>query len=260
MNQPAGAPRRLALVTGASRGIGATVATSLAGDHDLVLTARTSAALAEIAAAARDRGAHVLATIAADLGTPEGRAALVDEVAGMPIDVLVCNAGIAPSASLRRTDDATWASVMGINLEAPFRLCRALVPGMAERGFGRVVMIASTAALKGYRYTAAYAASKGGVLALARAIAAEYATRGVTVNAVCPGFVDTDIVRDAAARIGATTGRSEADARAELARFSPQHRLVTADEVAAMVVYWVSAAAAAVHGQALALDGGETTL
>lgn len=260
MNPPAGAPRRLALVTGASRGIGATVATTLATTHDLVLTARTTSALAEVEAAARDRGAAVAACIAADLATAEGRAALVDAVAALPVDVLVCNAGIAPSASLRKTDDATWAAVMGINLEAPFRLCRALVPAMAERGYGRVVMIASTAALKGYRYTAAYAASKGGVLALARAIAAEYATRGVTVNAVCPGFVDTDIVRDAAARIGATTGRSESEARAELARFSPQHRLVTADEVAAMVAYLVSEGAAAVHGQALALDGGETTL
>jgi NAD(P)-dependent dehydrogenase (short-subunit alcohol dehydrogenase family) len=250
----------LALVTGASRGIGAAIANALAPTCDLLLTARTAEALAPVAASARALGAEVRGTFGVALDDADETARLCETIAALGVDVLVCNAGVAPSAPLSRTDDQMWRSVMAVNLDAPFRLMRALVPAMSKRGWGRVVHVASTAALKGYRYTSAYSASKGGLVALVRAVAAEVATSGVTVNAICPGFVDTDIVANAAANIATRTGRDAAAAKAELAAFSPQRRLVHPDEVAAMVAYLVSDAAAAIHGQALALDGGETTL
>ena len=247
-------------MTGASRGIGAAITTALAPTHDLVLVARTSEALAPIAAAARALGAEIRACLGVALDDPEATARMVDEVATLGIEVLVCNAGIAPSASLAKTDDAMWRAVMAVNLDAPFRLSRALLPAMVKRGWGRIVHVASTAALKGYRYTAAYSASKGGLVALMRATAAEVAGTGVTINAVCPGFVDTDIVANAVAKISKITGREPSQARADLAGFSPQGRLVRPDEVAAMVAYLISDAAAPIHGHSLALDGGETTL
>lgn len=252
--------RRLALVTGASRGIGAAIVTALAPTCDLLLAARSVEALGPVAAAATAAGARVHGCFGVALDDATALAAFVAELATNTIDVLVCNAGVAPSAPLHKTDDDTWRRTMAINLDAPFVLSRAIVPGMAKRGWGRVVHIASTSALKGYRYTAAYSASKGGLVALMRATAAEVAGTGVTANAICPGFVDTDIVADAVAKISRLTGRDPSAARSELAGFSPQGRLVGADEVAAMVAYLVSDAARAVNGQALALDGGETTL
>jgi NAD(P)-dependent dehydrogenase (short-subunit alcohol dehydrogenase family) len=252
--------RPLALVTGASRGLGAAIVDVLAPTHDLVLVARTTAALGRTEASARARGATVHACLGARLDDDAELAQLLTTLSGFAIDVLVSNAGIAPSASLAKTDDALWQQVIATNLGAPFRLARTLLPAMAKRKRGRVVNIASTAALKGYRFTAAYSASKGGLVALTRALAAEVVGAGVTVNAICPGFCDTDIVADAAKRIGTATGRGEAEAREQLAGFSPMRRLVAPDEVAALVGFLCSDSAAAIHGQAFAIDGGETNL
>lgn len=252
--------RPLALVTGASRGIGAAICDALAPSCDLVLVARTREALNATAARASERGAKVHACLAAALDDDAQLEALLVELRGHTIDVLISNAGIAPSAPLHKTDDALLQRVLATNLVAPFRLARALVPAMVKRKRGRVIAIASTAALKGYRYTAAYSASKGGLVALVRALAAEVAGSGVTVNAICPGFTDTDIVADAAQRIGTATGRSVDDARGTLAAFSPLQRLITPAEVAELAAFLCSDAAASIHGQALALDGGETTL
>ena len=249
--------RPLALITGASRGIGAAIARRLAPNCDLVLVARSEAAMAELAEEFRSLGATVH-SFSCDLSDASSRRALLDSLEPLEISILINNAGIAESAPLAKSDDSLWERSLAINLTAPFELSRALVPAMAARGWGRVVNIASTAALKGYRYTAAYSATKAGLLGLNRSLALDFARKGVTFNSVCPGFTDTDIVASAVANITEKTGQSEAQARDALASFSPQGRLMNPEEIAASVAYLVSDAAAGITGQTLAVDGGET--
>lgn len=245
---------RTILITGASRGIGAAIARTLAADgHRLALCARRAESLAAIATEldalalpfdVTDRGALAAATTraAAELG---------------PVDVLVCNAGVAESAPLAKIDDAQFDRTLAINLTAPFHLARALAPAMVDRGWGRLIFVASNAGLAGYPYTAAYCASKHGVVGLMRALAAELATTGVTSNAVCPGFVETDMTTAAIERIVRTTGRDAAAARAALERMNPQRRLIQPDEVAHAVRHLIDDAARGVNGQALVVDGGQ---
>lgn len=244
---------RTCLVTGAGRGIGRAVAVALAErGHRVAITARTTEQLEEVAAAL-PRGALV---VPADL-TAEGAVDQVVrrvEAAWGPVEVLVANAGAGASAPLARTTDELWDAQLAVNLTAPFRCLRRVVPGMAERGFGRVVVVASTASKVGGPYISAYTAAKHGVLGLVRAVAAEVADRGVTVNAVCPGFVDTAMTEASVATIAAATGRDPAEARDRLARMQPIGRLITPEEVARVVLLLVTEEA--IVGQGINIDGG----
>jgi NAD(P)-dependent dehydrogenase (short-subunit alcohol dehydrogenase family) len=254
--QPAVAPARpRTLVTGAGRGIGATVAARLAREgHRLALTARSHDELERVAAdLPESTDVLVLPDDLVDPGAPDRLLAAVTTAWG-GVDVLVCNAGAGVSAPVARTSDKDWQRMLDLNLTAPFRLIRGAVPGMVERGWGRVVVVASVAAKVGEPYIAAYVASKHGVLGLVRATAAELARTGVTVNAVCPGYVDTPMTDATVRGIVEKTGRSAEEARAVLERKQPTGRLVTTDEVAEAV--WACVANPGITGQGINVDGG----
>jgi NAD(P)-dependent dehydrogenase (short-subunit alcohol dehydrogenase family) len=246
---------RVALVTGASRGVGAAVAKRLAADGSKVaLLARDEPALARVA---REVNGLALVADVTDAAALDRVLAQVRAALGAPSIVVQC-AGVASSAPLARTDDETWRSTMELNATAPFRIARATIPDMVAAGWGRVVNIASNAALTGYAYTAAYSASKHALLGWTRAIAAEVARSGVTVNAVCPGFLDTEMTARTIANVVAKTGRTEVQARASLEELSPQRRLFEVEEVAHVVAMLCSGDARGITGQAIALDGGQT--
>jgi len=244
---------RLALVTGGGRGIGAAIARRLAADGIRVaVTGRTAP---EIAAVAAEIGGIALRCDLADRTDTDRMLGELREVGR--VDILVNNAGIAESAPIARTDDATWDRIMEINATAPYRLIRALVPAMVAAGEGRVVNLASNAGVSGYGYTSAYCASKHAVVGFTRGLAVDLARTGVTINAVCPGWVETDMARAAVARIVAKTGRSEAEARGTLEAMSPQHRMIQPEEVAHVVAMLCAPEARGIHGQAIVVDGGQ---
>ncbi|HET9045689.1 MAG TPA: SDR family oxidoreductase, partial [Casimicrobiaceae bacterium] len=173
------------------------------------------------------------------------------------VAILVNNAGAARSAKFATTDDGLWDAMLRVNLSGTFHCTRAALPELLKAKHGRVVNVASTAGLTGYPYVAAYCAAKHGVVGLTRALALELAATQVTVNAVCPGYTDTDIVSEAVANIAAKTGRSAADARSSLVARNPQRRLVTPDEVAATVAWLCLPESSAITGQAISISGGE---
>jgi NAD(P)-dependent dehydrogenase (short-subunit alcohol dehydrogenase family) len=248
---------RHAVVTGAGRGIGLAIARRLAADGaTLTLLGRDGARLA---AAAHALGPACVGKLVCDVGDAAAVRSTFAAIAaaGRSVDVLVNNAGVAASAKFAATDDALWAEMLRVNLTGTFLCTRAALPALLAAPAGRVVNIASTAGLTGYPYVAAYCAAKHGVVGLTRALAAELAATRVTVNAVCPGYTDTDIVAEAVAVIAAKTGRGEDSARAALTARNPQGRLVTPDEVAAAVAWLARADAQAVTGQALPVAGGE---
>lgn len=241
-----------AVVTGGGSGIGAAVAARLlAGGARVTLMGRSIEKLQ--AQRALLGGDVAVQTI--DVGDEASVKAAFAAV--RPVDILVNNAGQVETAPLHRTSLALWQQMLNVNLTGTFLCSRAVMAGMSERGFGRIINVASTAALKGYAYVAAYCAAKHGVVGLTRAMALELARKGVTVNAVCPGYTETDIVAQAVANITEKTGRSAEAARAELAAANPQGRLVQPEEVAASVLWLARRDSAAITGQAIAVCGGE---
>lgn len=247
-----------ALVTGGGRGIGAAI------------TRRLVAAGYRVTITGRD--AHTLEAFATSLGGTDMCQAIAMDVsneasvhAGMaqasasfgPIAVLVNNAGQASSAPFLKTDAAMFERMISVNLMGVFHCTQAALPDMLSAKSGRIINVASTAALVGYAYVSAYVAAKHGVLGLTRALALELATKGITVNAVCPGYTETDIVKDAVANIMTKTGRTEPEARAELAKGNPMKRLVQPDDVADAVLWLAGRGASSITGQAIAVCGGE---
>ncbi len=245
-----------AVVTGASRGIGAATARHLAGmGATLTLLARSLEPMRDLAAALP--GAAALACDVTDAGSVADAFARAAERG--PVSILVNNAGAAESAPFLKSDAALFRRMFAVNVESMALCAQAALPGMLAAGFGRIVTVASTAGLVGYAYVGAYAAAKHAAIGLTRSLALEIAQSGVTVNAVCPGFTDTDIVRNSIATIVAKTGRSEIQALAELTRHNPQGRLVQPDEVAAAIGWLCLRSSGSVTGQSIAVAGGEVT-
>jgi 3-hydroxybutyrate dehydrogenase len=249
---------KVALVTGGGRGIGAEIARSLARDGaSVAVSARTESEVRKVVEEVTAAGGRAQYFIA-DLSQPDQAAPLVNKVqkALGPIDFLINNAGIAGSAPVVKQSLDEWNRIFAVNVTATFLCTQAALPKMIERGSGRIVNIASVAARFGARYIAAYAASKHAVLGFTRCVAAEVAANGITANAVCPGFVDTEMVSSSVTRIVEKTGLSSDQALDTIKGQSPQKRLLTTSEVAAMVTLLCSEEGRGINGQALVMDGG----
>ena len=253
-------PRRHALITGASRGIGASIAAALAADGISVsLVGRDAAALAEVAAeiGGAERALALIADVTDAAAVKQAFAAARGHFG--PVTILVNNAGQAAAAKFTDTDEALWHRIIAVNLTGTYLCTREAVPDMLRAGGGRIINIASTAGLRGAPYISAYATSKHAVIGLTRSLALELAARNITVNAVCPGYTDTDIVKRAIDNIMKKTGRSESEAKATLTATNPQGRLISPAEVSNAVLWLCRPGTESVTGQSIVLSGGEVT-
>ncbi len=248
------AAARHVLITGGGSGIGAAIASRFAAANwQVTITGRGLSRLQKVA---DEIGAQALQMDVTDQSSVQSAFKAARETFG-PVDVLVNNAGVAKAGPfLKTTRDALQAS-LDVNLHGVFNCTQEALVDMLEAGSGRVINIASTAALTGYAYVSAYCAAKHAVLGLTRSLALEFATKGITVNAICPGYTDTDIVEDSIKQIVSVTGRTREEALAELVKVNPQKRLVQPNEVAATALWLASPESAAVTGQAIAVAGGE---
>ncbi|TPL93012.1 SDR family oxidoreductase [Mesorhizobium sp. B2-3-11] len=249
-------PGKHALVTGGGSGVGRAIALTLAAAGiDVTICGRREAELTKVAGEnGRIHG------IVADVTSEAAMAALYEmaEAARGPFDIVVANAGMAGSTPAHKIALADWQRTLDVNLTGAFLTVRPALAGMAARKTGRIVFIASTAGLKGYSYVAPYVAAKHGVVGLMRALAAETAKSGVAVNAVCPGFVETDMLEESIQRIIEKTGRSAGEGRASLVSTNPQGRFIQPQEIAEAVLWLCGDAAASITGQAISISGGET--
>jgi len=250
---------RLALITGGGRGIGRAIAIAFAQEGAGVIVAARSLDQIESVANEVRAGGAVAAAIACDVADGESvqqMFAQVREQFGRLPDIMVNNAGIAESATVDKTSDELWQRHLAVNLSGTFFCMRAALPEMVARGWGRIINVASIAGKTGAPYIAAYSASKHGVLGLTRSVALEVASKGITVNAICPGYVDTEMTSRGIENITAKTGKSADDALAAIKRMSPQGRLVTSEEVASLALLLASEDGRSINGQAINVDGG----
>jgi NAD(P)-dependent dehydrogenase (short-subunit alcohol dehydrogenase family) len=247
---------RHALVTGGGTGIGAATARGLAGAGATVtVCGRRLRPLQTVAA-----GEARIRAVSADVTDEAAMMKLYEqaEAAGEPIDIVVANAGMAESAPAHKTSLELWNRTLAVNLTGAFLSVKPSLAAMRQRGFGRIVFIASTAGLKGYAYVAPYVAAKHGMVGLMRALALETASTGITVNAVCPGFTETTMLAESIDRVAGTTKRDRADVRAALEARNPQGRFIKPQEVADVVLWLCGSASASITGQAISVSGGET--
>lgn len=247
-----------AVVTGAGRGIGRSIALALAqAGADVAVTARTPAELDSLVAQIHTLGCKGYA-VACDVTDGEQvhhmAQTCIETMGG--IDILVNNAGNASSHKFLNHPDELWQRMLAVNLTSVYAVTKAFVPTLVEQRWGRIINIASTASRVGSRYTSAYTAAKHGVLGLTRALAVEFTPYNITVNAICPGYVDTPLTDASVSNIVARTGMSEAQARETLAKTSPQQRLIEPDEIAALAIFLAQDSSKGITGQAINIDGG----
>jgi 3-hydroxybutyrate dehydrogenase len=250
---------KVALITGGGRGIGRAVAFAFAREGARVaVLARTVEQVSRVAAEIESECGVQAIHAECDVSVKESVEYAFESVRERlgQVDILVNNAGIAESAPLTRTSDELWERHISINLNGTFYCTRAALPAMIERGWGRVINIASIAGKTGAPYITAYTASKHAVVGLTRSLAMEVATKGLTVNAICPGYVETEMAAHAIENITSKTGKSETEARDILERMSPQNRLITPEEVAALALLLASEEGRGINGQAINVDGG----
>jgi NAD(P)-dependent dehydrogenase (short-subunit alcohol dehydrogenase family) len=244
------------IITGAGRGIGAAIAHALAmNGAKISLLGRNRESLEKVAAELGTATCVAVADVTVPASVRQAFASAKEQFG--PVSILVNNAGQARSAPLHAGDDSLWNEMLAVNLGGVYQCIRCALPDMLQAGRGRIVNIASTAGLTGYPYVTAYCAAKHGVIGLTRALAIELARKNITVNAVCPGYTDTDLSRDAIAAIQAKTGRSEADVRGVFTAHNPQGRMVSPEEVAQTVLWLCTNDVGSITGQSIAVAGGE---